>query len=71
MFDRLLKLRTAIYHVLHDAKCTKVSECVKLELSPADWIVIEELIPAMYLLFEATEALATVFHCKLHDASVR
>ena len=59
MFDRLVKLRSAVYYVLHEKKYTKPNECAAIQLSEDQWSLIEELIPVLSPLAEATEVLST------------
>ena len=59
MFQRLIKLRTAVYYVLHEPKYTKPSDCTKFELSNYDWKIIEEVMPVLEIFCEATEKLST------------
>ena len=59
MFERLMELRSAIYAVLHDKKYTKPNECEALELSTKTWHLMEELLPVLKPLVDATEALSS------------
>ena len=59
MFERLMELRSAIYAVLHDKKYTKPNECETLELSTKTWHLMEELLPVLKPLVDATEALSS------------
>ena len=59
MFERLFKLRTAVYCVLHDRELTKPTKCEALEVPSQYWNVIEQLLPVLQPLVEATEALSS------------
>ena len=59
MFDRLVKLRAPIYAILYDRKYTKSQECRSNEISDKSWFVIENLLPVLKPLAEATDALSS------------
>lgn len=59
MFCRLQKLRTAVYHVLHDKAVTRGPEARRLDIDEGTWEVIETIIPVLTPLVDATEALAS------------
>ena len=58
MFERIEKLRSGLYHVLHDKKITKTTECEVLEIPGHIWALIEVLLPTLRPLVDATEALS-------------
>lgn len=59
MFERLEKLRSGVYYVLHDRKYTKPTECDALEIPGDVWTLIDQLLPPLQPLVEATEALSS------------
>ena len=59
MFRRLLRLRSAVYHVLFKKKYTKAIDCAALMLPDHMWSLMEMLLPALQPLVEATEVLAS------------
>ena len=59
MFERLEKLRTGIYCILHDKKFTKTTDCEVLELAGCTWTLIEQLLPTLQPLVDATEVLSS------------
>ena len=59
MFERLTKLRSAVYAVIHDSKITSASEARRLELRDEMWRTMETMIPVLSPLVDATEALSS------------
>ncbi len=57
MAIRLITLRVPIFEVLHNASITSQADRRKLELSDNDWKVLEDIIPILQPLADATEAL--------------
>ena len=58
MYERLLKLRAAIYAVIHD-KPPVSKGLTQLELKDNEWKLKESLLPVMVPLVSATEILST------------
>ena len=57
MITRLLKLRIPVFGVLMDTKVTKALDRAGLDLPDASWQVLEDLVPILEPLAEATELL--------------
>ena len=55
--ERLLKLCVYVYHMICDDKVTKASERAGLDIPDSFWKVMEDLVPVLHPLAEATEIL--------------
>ena len=59
MIRRLLKLRVSVYGVLFDEKVTKPGDRASFELKDSTWKVLEDLLPLLEPLAEATQLLTS------------
>ena len=57
MMERLLKLRVPLYAVICDDKVTRVKDRAGLDIQDSMWKVMEDLVPVLLPLAEATEML--------------
>ena len=59
MIECLLKLRVSIYGVILDEKVTKASDRANLALPEVTWKVMEDIVPILAHLAEATQIVAS------------
>ena len=57
LMQRLIKLRVAVYSVIFDDKITKPSDRAQLDISDANWKVMEDVTPVLEPFAEATQLL--------------
>ena len=58
MIKRLLHLRVPVFAVLHDDKVTKTADRSQLDMTDANWKVLETIMPILEPFVQATEVLA-------------